>query len=166
VTSREQLIKARLGILVMAAQIKNVAKVCKLTGMSRSQFYALKKAYETSGEEGLAPRARRKPQMPNRTPVPVENRILLKTHDNPIASYVRLAGELQSEGVSVTPGMVRYVWLRHGLSKRSARLRWKRRKGQACAPQPTHDNIVREDQSRPPTLPASNPPSVPGIASA
>lgn len=126
-TSREQLIKARLAILTMAVELKNVARACKLAGMSRSQFYALKKAYETSGKDGLAPRVRRKPQMPNRTPAQLEDRILLKTHDNPTVSYIKLAGHMKSEGISVTPAMVRYVWLRHGLSTRSARLQWIKR---------------------------------------
>jgi hypothetical protein len=125
-TSREQLIKARLGILAMAAELKNIARACKLAGMSRSQFYVLKKAYQTSGKEGLAPRVRRKPGMPNRTPLQLENQILLKTHANPTISYVGLAGTMKSEGISVTSTMVRYVWQRHGLSTRSARLKWVR----------------------------------------
>ena len=66
-TTRDQLIRARLGILTMAAEFKNIAKACKLAGVSRSQFYAMKRAYDLHGKEGLAPRIRRKPVMPNRT---------------------------------------------------------------------------------------------------
>lgn len=129
---REELIKARLGILALAGELKNVAKACKVTGVSRSQFYAMKKAYDTHGKEGLAPRVRRKPQMPNRTPALVEDQILSKTNANPTVSYIRLAGHMKLEGIGVTPTMVRYVWQRHRLSTRSARLRWvKRRNGHA-----------------------------------
>jgi hypothetical protein len=127
VISRDQLIKARIGILALAAQLKNVAQACRLAGMSRSQFYALKKAYDTSGEDALAPRIRRKPQMPNRTPAEVERQILLKTQERPMLSYVRLAHEFHLNGFTITPATVRYVWLRHGLSTRSDRLRWVRR---------------------------------------
>ena len=131
-TTRDQLIRARLGILAMAAELKNVARACKLAGVSRSQFYAMKKAYETHGKEALAPRVRRKPNMPNRTAAPLEDKILLKTQTNPTISYLRLAGYMKSEGINITPTMVRYVWQRHGLSTRSARLQWvKRRNGQA-----------------------------------
>ena len=131
-TSREQLIRAKLGLLAMVAELKNVTRGCKLAGVSRSQFYAMKKAHEIYGKEGLAPRVRRKPSMPNRTAVPIEEQILLKTRANPTVSYIRLAGLMTLEGISVTPAMVRYVWQRHGLSTRSARLRWvKRRNGQA-----------------------------------
>ena len=125
-TTRDQLIRARLGILTMAAEFKNIAKACKLAGVSRSQFYAMKKAFQAYGKDGLAPRVRRKPLMPNRTPASLEERILLHTRKNPLASYVRLAGEMKSDEGSVTPAMVRYVWQRHGLSKRSARVEWTR----------------------------------------
>jgi hypothetical protein len=123
-TNQEQLIRARMAILIMAAELKNVAKVCRLAGVSRSQFYAMKKAYERNGKEGLAPRLRRKPVMPNRTPPMLEEQILLNTRQNPTFSYIRLSGEMESDGIGVSPSMVRYVWQRHGLSTRSARLEW------------------------------------------
>ena len=123
-TTRDQLIRARLGILAMAAELRNTAKACKLAGVSRSQFYAMKKAYELYGKEGLAPRVRRKPEMPNRTPARLEEQILLQTRKYPLISYVRLAGEIRAEGGNVTPTMVRYVWQRHGLSTQSARRAW------------------------------------------
>lgn len=122
--NREQLIRARLGILALAAEVKNVAKACKLAGVSRSQFYAMKKAYQAQGKEGLAPKIRRHPNMPNRTPVGIEQSILRKTFENPQVSYVKLADDMKNKGITVTPTMIRYVWQRHGLSTRSARLRW------------------------------------------
>lgn len=142
-TNRKQLIRARLAILTMAAELKNVAKVCKLAGVSRSQFYAMKKAYRAHGIDGLAPRLRRKPQMPNRTSDVIESHILLKTRSNPIFSYLRLADQMKMEGIAVTPTMVRYVWQRKGLSTRSARIQWvKRQNGAAGVVRP------REGQAR------------------
>jgi hypothetical protein len=124
--NQEQLIRARLAILTMAAELRNVSRVCRLAGVSRSQFYAMKKSYEIHGKSGLAPRVRRKPDMPNRTPVFLEEQILLNTRRNPTLSYIRLSGEMESDGIGVSPTMVRYVWQRHGLSTRSARLEWTR----------------------------------------
>ena len=123
-TTRDQLIRARIGFLAMAAELKNIAKACKLAGVSRSQFYAMKKAYQLHGKEGLGPRVRRKPEMPNRTPPMLEEQILLQTRKHPLISYIRLARVMQSEVGSVTPTMVRYVWQRHGLSTQSARRAW------------------------------------------
>ena len=123
-SEKERLIRARLGILALAAELRNVARACKLAGLSRSQFYAMKKAYETYGKEGLAPRIRRKPEMPNRTPFLLEQQILTKTCENPALSYLRLAAIMRTQGISVSPTMVRYVWQRHRLSTRMARLEW------------------------------------------
>jgi hypothetical protein len=109
---------------MMAAELKNVARVCRLSGVSRSQFYVMKRLYEIHGKAGLAPRVRRKPVMPNRTPPDLEEQILLSTRRNPTFSYIRLSGEMGSDGIGVSPAMVRYVWQRHGLSTRSARLKW------------------------------------------
>ena len=122
----EQLGKAKLGILALVAELGDVTRACKLLGMSRSQFYAMKRAYETSGKEGLTPKIRRKPEMPNRTPAPLENQILSKTLEYQTISYFSLAAKLKSEGISVTPSRIRYVWHRHGLSTRRARIRWAR----------------------------------------
>jgi hypothetical protein len=86
----------------------------------------MKKAYEAYGKEGLLPRVRRKPTMPNRTPEHIEQQILLMTRKKPMLSYVRLADEIKIDGVHVTLTMVRYVWQRHGLSTRAARVKWVR----------------------------------------
>jgi len=46
-TEKDQLIRAKFGILALAAEMKNVGRACKIARISRSQFYAMKKAYET-----------------------------------------------------------------------------------------------------------------------
>jgi len=152
--NKEQLIRARLAILALAAEVKNVAKACKLARVSRSQFYVMKKAYETYGEEGLAPRVRRKPNMSNRTSAGLEEQILVNTSRNPTVSYIRLSEEMRSGGAVVTPTMVRYVWQRHGLSTRALRLEWvKQSNGQAGN---AKNVIVRTPLYRPPSLPAAS----------
>ena len=67
-STREQLIKARLGMLALADELKNIAKACRLAGVSRSHLYEIKEAYETFGREGLGPKVRRMAWMPNQTP--------------------------------------------------------------------------------------------------
>ena len=133
-TEEDQLIRTRLLILTLAAEIKNVTRACKLAGVSRSQFYTMRRSYQTHGKEGLAPRVRRKPDMPNRTPAKVEEQILLNTYSYPTFSYIRLAQELKSKGIVVSPSMVRYVWQRHGLSTRLARLEWIKETKSPCRP--------------------------------
>jgi transposase InsO family protein len=127
-STREQLIKARLGMLALADELKNIARACKLAGVSRSHFYEIKRAYETFGKEGLAPKLRRRPRMPNQTPPEVEQQILAMTEQYPTHSYARLADQLKLVGVGVSAAAVRAVWTRHGLATRFARLLWLERK--------------------------------------
>jgi hypothetical protein len=119
----------------------------------------MKKAYETYGKEGLLPRIRRKPTMPNRTPLHVEQEILLVTRNKPMLSYIRLADEIRTDGMDVTPSMVRYVWRRHGLSTRSARVKWVRITSQR------NQEKTDAEQSRYPTTRTQNPPQGPSYLS-
>lgn len=84
-STREPLVKARLGMRVMADELKNLAKACKLAGGCRSRVYEIKKAYATFGKEGLAPQHRRRPRLPNPTPPELERRILAMTEQYPTA---------------------------------------------------------------------------------
>ncbi len=93
-STREQLIKALLGMLTLADELKNIAKAYKLAGVSRSHFYDIEKAYESFGRESVAPRVRRRPRMLNQTPPEVETYILQMTERYATYSYVRLADQL------------------------------------------------------------------------
>ena len=123
-STREKLIKARLGLLAMAQELDNVRLACKRAGISRSHFYEIKEAYEKYGAEGLAPQPRRRPRMPNQVPPELEQRILEMTEQFPTYSYVRISGQLRLIGVGVSPSAVRAVWQRHGLTLRIHRLLW------------------------------------------
>ena len=65
-STRQQLIKARLGMLALAEELQNISAACKKAGISRSHYYEIKEAFEKYGTEGLAPRERGRPRMPNR----------------------------------------------------------------------------------------------------
>jgi len=127
-STRDKLIKARLGMLALAEELQNISLACKRAGISRSHFYEIKDAFEKYGADGLAPRPRRKPRMPNQTPPELEQQILEMTERYPTASYLRIAQHLRLVGVGVSPSAVRYIWQRHGLSLRYQRLLWLERK--------------------------------------
>jgi len=122
--TREKLIKARLGMLALAEELQNISLACRRAGISRSHFYEIKEAFEKYGAEGLAPRTRRWPRMPNQTPPELEQKILEMTERYPTFSYLRLSQQLRLVGVGVSPSAVRYVWQRHGLTLRYQRLLW------------------------------------------
>jgi transposase len=123
-STREKLIKARLGMLALAEELQNIRLACKRAGISRSHFYEIKQAFEKYGRDGLAPAARRRPRMPNQTPPEWEQKILEMTEQFPTYSYVRISSQLKLLGVPVSAPAVRAVWLRHGLSLKFQRLLW------------------------------------------
>jgi len=87
-------------------------------------LYEIKEAFEKYGAEGLAPRTRRRPRMPNQTPPELEQKILEMTERYPTFSYLRISPQLRLVGVGVSPSAVRYAWQRHGLTLRYQRLLW------------------------------------------
>jgi transposase len=123
-SNQDRLIDAKVSILQLAEKLESISEACKVAGIARSSFYEIKKAYEQFGREGLYPRARRKPRMPNQFPEEIVNRILEMTRKEPSFSYVRIASQLQLQGISVSPGGVRKVWERHGLVRKLSRYLW------------------------------------------
>ncbi len=123
-TAREQLIRARVGMLALADQLQNISVACKRAGISRSHFYEIKAAFEKYGRDGLAPQPRRRPRMPNETPPELVEKILEMTARYPVYSYVRISQQLRLVGVGVSPPAVRGVWQRQGLTLRYQRLLW------------------------------------------
>jgi ACT domain-containing protein len=66
-STREKLIKARLGMLALAEELQNISWACRRAGISRSHFYEIKEAFEKWGAEGLAPqRASQTKPLPTR----------------------------------------------------------------------------------------------------
>jgi hypothetical protein len=123
-STREKLIKPRLGMLALAEELQNISLACRRAGISPSHFYEIKEVFEKYGREGLAPQSRRRPRMPNQTPPELEQRILEMTEPYPTYSYLRISQQLRLIGVGVSPSAVRCVWARHGLTLRYQRLLW------------------------------------------
>ncbi len=122
--SKDRLIDAKVSILQLANELKNISKACKTAGIARSSFYEIKKAYEQFGRDGLEPKTRRKPRMPNEIAGEVEAKVLDLTRENPSYSYNRIADQLQLLGISISGTGVRKVWARHDLCRKLSRYLW------------------------------------------
>jgi hypothetical protein len=102
-------------MLALADALTNISLACQVAGISRSHFYAVKTAFEKGGRDGLAPAVRRRPRMPNETPMELVQRILRITLDFPTNSYVRISQQLRLIGVPASPAQVCGVWQRERL---------------------------------------------------
>lgn len=56
-------IKHKVGLLSLAAELGNVSRACKVMGFSRDTFYRYKSAVDAGGVEALLEANRKKPNL-------------------------------------------------------------------------------------------------------
>jgi transposase len=121
-TTHEKLTRRKQSLLELAEYLQNVSQACKINGVSRQHFYDIKKAYEEQGIEGLREKTRRKPCLKNRVVPEIEAAVIQMAYEYPAYGQARAANELRKQGVLVSSGGVRSIWLRHGLERFKKRL--------------------------------------------
>ena len=121
--SNERIIKHKIGLLNLAEELGNVAKACKMMGVSRDTFYRYKDAVDQGGVEALIDKPRRTPNLKNRVDPAVEAAVIDYAVEEPAHGQVRVSNELRKRGVFVSPSGVRSIWLRHNLANFKMRLK-------------------------------------------
>jgi hypothetical protein len=90
-------------------------------GYSRDSFYRYKELFE----KGIALQdiSRRKPCLKNRVEESIEKAVLTFAIDKPAFGQLRVSNELRKQGMFISPGGVRSVWVGNNLETFKKRLR-------------------------------------------
>lgn len=120
--SNNPLIKHKTGLLNLAEELGNISQACKTMGMSRDTFYRYQQAVEQGGVDALLNQTRRVANIKNRVDEKVEQAVVKFALDFPAYGQVRVSNELRKQGIFVSAGGVRSIWLRHNLANFKQRL--------------------------------------------
>ncbi len=119
---QQNVIKHKVGLLNLAAELGNVSRACKVMGFSRDTFYRYQAARDEGGVEALIDANRRKPNPKNRVEEATEAAVTAFALEQPAFGQLRVSNELRQRGIFVSPSGVRSVWLRHDLESFKKRL--------------------------------------------
>ena len=133
----QKIIKPRVALLKLAKKINNISAACRTPGYSRDSYYWFRELYEQGGDEALREISRRKPILTNRVEPAIEQAVVAMAIAHPDYGQLKVSNELKKQGIIVSGGGVRSIWLRHDLNnlkKRLAALAAKTAQGVAWEP--------------------------------
>lgn len=122
-TQQQYIINRKMNIVELANKLGNISEACRNLGVSRQHFYDIKTAITEDGIEGLLEKSRKKPRIANRLSPEIEELILNRALEFPTQGQKRTANELRKQGINVSEGGIRGVWVRHGIVRKGDRLR-------------------------------------------
>ena len=99
----QNVIKHKVGLLNLAAELGNVSRACKVMGFSRDTFYRYQAAVADGGVEALLDANRKKPNFRNRIEESIETAVAAFALEQPAFGQVRVSNELRKRGTFVSP---------------------------------------------------------------
>ena len=121
-TANEKVARRKLSMLELAQELRSVSEACRLMGYSRSQFYEIKRAFQTGGLEALLDRPPVPGSTPHKVPDELEKEIIELSVEHPAWGQLRISDEMALREKVVSPTTVRNVWIRNDLETRYKRM--------------------------------------------
>ena len=121
-TANEKVAQRKLSMLQLAQELRSVSEARRLMGYSRSQFYEIKRAFQTGGLEALLDRPPIPGSTPHRISDELEKEIVELSIEHPAWGQQRIADEMALREKVVSATTVRNVWIRNDLETRYKRI--------------------------------------------
>lgn len=122
-THQQYIINRKLNIMELGQTLGNISDACRKLGVSRQHYYDIKQAIKEDGFEGLLEKSCRSPRIGNRVAPEIEQRVLNYSLQFPAHGQKRTSNELRKEGIIVSNGGIRSIWLRHKFQLKHMRLK-------------------------------------------
>lgn len=116
-----KLAEQRLSVLELAKALGNVSAACKQRGVSRTQYYEMKRRFQVQGIEGLVDLPPVHHSHPATTPPEVEQRILDLSLEHPAWGCNRLCDQLKLEGINISAITIQKILNRNDMGDRYSR---------------------------------------------
>lgn len=121
-TAEKKIAYNRMTLLQLAERLRNVSEACRRRGISRSQFYAYKWAFQEKGLDGLMDLPPVPKNFPNETPADVKEKVIAVSIEHPAWGPLKVSDHLRLDSISVSPSTVRNIWLKEGLETKYKRI--------------------------------------------
>lgn len=118
----EKVAHHRLSVLELAEALGNVSQACRLSGMTRTQFYEYKRRFQTHGFEGLKDLPPIHKTHPQTTAPEIVEQILTLSLEHPPWGCVKLSDMLKLQGISVSSPTIQNILIKHGMASRYERI--------------------------------------------
>lgn len=112
----------RVAAVTHAVEGGNVSATARIFGVSRKTIHEWKRLADEYGMEALAPKERRRPEMPNATPTWVIDQLLQLAVLEPTRGARYYASRLGGDGFEISKSCVQNLLNRHGLGHRVQRV--------------------------------------------
>jgi len=121
-TANEKVAQRKLSMLELAQELRSVSEACRLMGYSRSQFYEIKRAFQTGGLDALLDKAPIPGSTPHKIADGLEREIVDLSTEHPAWGQLRISDEMALREKVVSATTVRNVWIRNKLETRYKRM--------------------------------------------
>jgi transposase len=109
-------------LIKLAKKYNNISQACEEMGVSRQHYYDMLKLYETGGIQALKESGRNKPHLKKRFSAEVEEKVLVLAKESPNWGQLRVCRILNNQGIKISIGGVRCIWIRYNIETKQKRL--------------------------------------------